>query len=326
MLSTLKFIFASTTIFILIFSAVLITVLNMYKPTFKVSLNDKFIGYFGDYEQFEDVYNTLVNEQIQIDPEVKVYLNSEPVFNNCYIRDSLIAKQNVYTSLREELKEEFTIYNVAIENGKKMTFNSRQEADKYVNDFKAEIPKVKSEVTVEKVESLGEMTSIDVANNIYKDIVSRNKPVVRVAKKYTPAKVSNNKVPQNVAVVASAQGGIWPTSLTRISSPFGWRGSSMHTGIDICGAAGSPIYAYKSGLVVFAGWNGAYGYMLKVDHGGGIATWYAHSSQLLVTAGDTVSQGQTIAKVGTTGWSTGNHLHFEMRINGAAVNPYPYIK
>ena len=99
----------------------------------------------------------------------------------------------------------------------------------------------------------------------------------------------------------------------------------MHTGIDLAGPTGTPVFAYKSGLVVFAGWSGAYGNMLKIDHGNGVATWYAHSSRLLVSAGDTVQMGQIIMKIGNTGWSSGPHLHFEIRVNGTPLNPYGYI-
>ncbi len=326
MLSNLKFMFSTTFLLVLMFSAVLVTVLNTYKPTLKVTLNDKFIGYFSNEEEFEEVYNTLVLEKEQIDPNVKVYLDAEPAFTTCYIRDTLISSQNVYTSLRAEVKTEYTIYNVAINGEKKMTFNSQDDANKYVTNLKKEVPKVKSEVTVEKVPSIGEMTSIELADNIVKDVVSRNKVVVvpTVTIKRTATTTTAN-VSSATANVAAAQGGIWPTTARYISSPFGYRGNSIHTGMDIAGRSGDPIYAYKSGLVTFSGWSGAYGNLVKVDHGNGVMTYYAHCSALLVSAGDTVEMGQTIAKEGTTGNSTGNHLHFEIRINGAPVNPYGYI-
>lgn len=326
-LSTLKFIFSTTFLLVLMFCAVIVTVLNTYKPTLKVSINDKFVGYFSSEEEFENVYVTLVAEKEQIDPNVKVYLDSEPVFMEAYIRDTLITSQNVYTSLRAEVKTEYTIYNVMINGEKKMTFNNQDDANKYVTNLKKEVPKVKSEVTSEKVSDLGEMTSIDLADNIFKDVVSRNKPVIptRTTTVVRTAATTNATVSAATANVAAAQGGIWPTTARYVSSPFGYRGGSLHTGIDIAGRGGDPIYAYKSGLVIFSGWSGGYGYLIKVDHGNGVITYYAHCSKLLVTAGDSVEMGQEIAKEGTTGNSTGNHLHFEIRINGTAVNPYGYI-
>lgn len=124
----------------------------------------------------------------------------------------------------------------------------------------------------------------------------------------------------------------WPSeNSTRVTSPFGNRMHpilkvyKMHTGIDIGAAGGTNILAANSGVVISAGWNDGYGYMVMVDHGGGIVTLYAHSSKLLVKKGDIVSRGQTIALVGTTGMSTGNHLHFEVRVNGQYQNPLNYV-
>ena len=124
----------------------------------------------------------------------------------------------------------------------------------------------------------------------------------------------------------------WPSQAsTYISSPFGNRLHpilkvyKMHTGIDIAAAGGTNILAANSGVVISAGWNNGYGYMVMIDHGGGIVTLYAHSSKLLVKKGDVVTRGQTIALVGTTGMSTGNHLHFEVRVNGAYQNPLNYV-
>lgn len=311
----------------------MITIMNMYKPTLRVSLGDKFVGYFANKQEFDEVYNTLITEKKQVNSNVKVYLDSEPIFETSYIRDSLIAKQNVYTSLRAELKTEYTIYNVAVDGEKKMTFNTEDDANKYASNIKKEVAKLNVEVTSEKVSDLGELTTIERADSILKDLVSRNQPVIIIPT--VPIKktqitykttTTNATASNDIANAAAAQGGIWPTTSRYISSPYGWRGASFHTGTDIAGRSGDPIYAYKDGLVTFAGWNaGGYGYLVKIDHGNGISTWYAHCSKILVSAGDTVSQGQKISLMGTTGYSTGNHLHFEVRISGTPVNSYNYI-
>ena len=124
----------------------------------------------------------------------------------------------------------------------------------------------------------------------------------------------------------------WPSQAsTRISSPFGnrlhpiLRIYKLHTGIDIAAASGTNILAANAGTVISAGWNNGYGYMVMVDHGGGIVTLYAHSSKLLVSKGNVVVKGQAIAKVGSTGMSTGPHLHFEVRVNGIYKNPMDYV-
>ena len=121
---------------------------------------------------------------------------------------------------------------------------------------------------------------------------------------------------------------IWPAS-GRINSYFGGRhifGSySYHSGIDIKVSYGQAIKAADGGTVTFSGWKGTYGKLVIIKHDNGTQTYYAHNSSLLVSAGDKVYQGQTIAKGGSTGRSTGNHCHFEVRVNGTAVNPLNYL-
>lgn len=123
---------------------------------------------------------------------------------------------------------------------------------------------------------------------------------------------------------ASAQGFIWPTSGV-LTSNFGWRWGRMHQGIDIGAGTGTPIASAAPGTVIIAGWNGGYGQMVVVDHGNGVSTAYAHMSSMSVGVGAAVGQGTILGAVGNTGNSTGPHLHFEVRINGGAVDPLPYL-
>ncbi len=120
----------------------------------------------------------------------------------------------------------------------------------------------------------------------------------------------------------------WPVpGVTKITSKFGYRihpisgKRKLHTGLDIGAPTGSNVVAGNDGTVIKSGWNNSYGNVVMVDHGGGIVTLYAHNSRLLVSAGDTVTRGQTIAKSGSTGDSTGPHLHFEVRVNGDYKDP-----
>lgn len=116
-----------------------------------------------------------------------------------------------------------------------------------------------------------------------------------------------------------------------MSSPFGVRidpfvhSPSMHTGMDLHAAAGDPIYATAAGKVIKAGWEGGYGQMVEIDHGEGLSTRYGHMSSIGVTVGQKVRAGQVIGRVGSTGRSTGAHLHYETRINGEAVNPERFL-
>ncbi len=120
---------------------------------------------------------------------------------------------------------------------------------------------------------------------------------------------------------------IWPTN-GEVSSRYGlrWGGSEFHPGIDIAAEMGTPVIATADGVVVDSGWNsGGYGYMVDIDHGNGIITRYAHNSQLAVTEGMQVKKGEVISYVGSTGFSTGPHLHYEVRVNGRTVNPENYL-
>jgi murein DD-endopeptidase MepM/ murein hydrolase activator NlpD len=124
--------------------------------------------------------------------------------------------------------------------------------------------------------------------------------------------------------VPSSQGLIWPVS-GPVTSPFGYRWGRLHAGIDIGVPYGTPIHAAASGTVVLAAWTGGYGNYTCIDHGGGLATCYAHQSSYAVSTGTQVSQGQVIGYVGSTGHSFGPHLHFEVRISGNPVDPLGYL-
>lgn len=335
MLSTLRFVFFTILALVLIFSAVLVTVLNTYKPTVKAYIGGKFVGYFSSEQQFDEVYNDLVTEKQNIDSNVKVYLESEPTFETSYTRDSLISNQNVYTNLRAEMKTEYTVYEVAVDGDNKMKFDTKDDANKYADSLKTEVSKLNVEVKEEKVEEKGEITSIERADVILKDIVDRNKPVE--TPKATITANSSNTTKSNTNSSSNVQkaetigatsvqptgGGVWPTVNRRINCQY--MGYSGHTGIDLGGAIGTAIYAYKSGTVTFAGWGSGYGLHVKIDHGNGMTTYYAHCSELFVSVGQQVTEGQMIAKIGMTGYTTGPHLHFEVRFNGVPTNPYPYI-
>jgi murein DD-endopeptidase MepM/ murein hydrolase activator NlpD len=122
----------------------------------------------------------------------------------------------------------------------------------------------------------------------------------------------------------SSSGFIWPVS-GPVVSPFGMRWGRMHEGIDIAAGSGTPIAAAAAGTVISAGYMGGYGNLVVIDHGGGLATAYAHLSGYAAGYGQSVSQGQVIGYVGCTGHCYGPHLHFEVRVNGAAVDPLGYL-
>jgi murein DD-endopeptidase MepM/ murein hydrolase activator NlpD len=116
----------------------------------------------------------------------------------------------------------------------------------------------------------------------------------------------------------------WPVS-GPVTSPFGWRWGRMHEGIDIAVPSGTPVHASAAGTVIYASWMSGYGNFVIVDHGGGIATAYGHNTSIAVAVGQHVNQGSVIAYSGSTGNSTGPHVHFEVRVNGQAVDPLGYL-
>ena len=124
----------------------------------------------------------------------------------------------------------------------------------------------------------------------------------------------------------SATPSIWPSDGV-VTSRFGWRwgGSDWHPGIDVAADTGTPIVSTAAGVVIASGWNGGYGRQVTVDHGCGITTSYAHASELVVTVGQNVKKGQLVAYVGNSGFSTGPHVHYEVRVNGTAVNPASFL-
>lgn len=126
------------------------------------------------------------------------------------------------------------------------------------------------------------------------------------------------------ALGTSAQGFIWPINGS-VTSPYGYRWGRQHTGIDIDGYTGQPIVSSKEGTVVMASYYSGYGLTVIVDHGGGVATLYAHQSRTAVSNGESVEQGDILGYVGCTGSCTGDHLHYEVRINGNPVDPMNYL-
>lgn len=169
-------------------------------------------------------------------------------------------------------------------------------------------------------------------NNLSEETLPVGEVIVIPEGKTPPSPTVVKKVVSQPAQTSAARpsalrtfnmGMIWPTSGRSISQYFTWR----HTGIDIALPTGNQIYAVDNGVVEKSGWNrGGYGYMILLDHGNGLKTRYAHASKLFVQPGDEVQKGEVIALIGSTGRSTGPHLHFEVIAGGVRVNPFLYVR
>ncbi|WP_414714962.1 murein hydrolase activator EnvC family protein [Sporomusa sp.] len=163
----------------------------------------------------------------------------------------------------------------------------------------------------------------DTAERAYQELMDTSRQIEQMIRRIQSGGSANGPAGGSGAL-------IWPAS-GPITSPFGWRVHPIfgtqryHSGIDIGADYGDSILAADSGTVIFSGWMGGYGKAVIIDHGGGISTLYAHNSELLVEEGYRVQKGQLISRCGTTGYSTGPHLHFEVRENGTPVSPMGYL-
>ena len=205
-------------------------------------------------------------------------------------------------------------------NGFLYKVKSGDTLNKLAQDYKVEL----SEIL--ETNTLNEKSSIVIGQEL---IIPGQKPVQSsvVASSqgsYTGINVIKDIIIPDNAPVANVSGFLWPTPGRRITQYFSLR----HNGLDIGDKIGTPIYAAESGTVEksLSGYNGGYGLYVLLDHGNGVKTRYAHASQLLVSTGEKVEKGQVIALIGSTGRSTGPHLHFEILISGVARNPLDYIK
>lgn len=173
------------------------------------------------------------------------------------------------------------------------------------------------------------------AKNMNKKCKSSNSvSKVRTASGKTPRviqKTENNTDSSDKTVTASSCSvlstfSFYYPSIGRITSTFGSRWGRRHDGIDIAASQGTPIHASADGVVIYAGWESGYGNLVKINHSNQIQTRYGHCSRILVRVGQHVKKGDIIARVGSTGHSTGPHVHFEIRLNGTAKNPLDYLK
>ncbi|WP_408103982.1 M23 family metallopeptidase [Tolypothrix campylonemoides] len=166
------------------------------------------------------------------------------------------------------------------------------------------------------------MNASEILGTMRGTTVTPQLPPLAAVDRYLPRPIDENLAPPST----SATGYMWPAKGV-LTSGFGPRWGRMHKGIDIANGVGTPIYAAAEGVVERAGWNnGGYGYLVDIRHSDGSLTRYGHNSRILVQPGQTIQQGQQISAMGSTGFSTGPHLHFEVHPSGkGAVNPIAFL-
>jgi len=313
-------------------SAILICciVVFLYQPTYSVTLNGEHIGYSKNKSELQSRINEYIdhgdgqNENIAF-----VEVESLPQYRLCLLKKNFTTNDDEIFEKVKQIGTTYYKYYSIIENGEEKVYVGKfEEAEAIINALKEKNSTNVNNISIlEKYEvDLKEFTAKeDAVSKLYTEPVK----TVKVAKKTT--KKTSTKVAAVSAEVGNAKASslgisfINPTSGT-ISSRYGQRWNRSHNGIDVAAPTGTGIYASAGGTVTYSAYNsGGYGYLVKLSHGNGVETYYGHCSQLLVSAGQTVSQGQLIAKVGNTGRSTGPHLHFEVRVSGTPQNPLNYV-
>lgn len=310
----------------------------LYKPTYSVFINGEQVGYTENKSKLQYQINEYVENGDGTNGNVAfVQLANLPEYKLCLLKKNIVANdEEIFNKIKAEGTTYYKYYAIADNQEEKFYVSNFEDAESVVNSLKE-----KNSSNIDNI-SIIEKYETDL-----KELVSSEEAIsklyVEPVKKVTVAKTTSKKTNSsgkyaatgsvNTALTTSSAKASLGISLIRpvsgiITSRFGVGSSirrSSHTGLDIATSTGTPIQAAASGTVTFSGYKGSYGNMIVITHGNGVQTYYGHCSKLYVSAGTSVSQGQTIATVGSTGNSTGPHLHLEVRVNGVAYNPQNYL-
>ena len=294
------------------FLLILAMIFIKYKPAYEVTIAE-------EYEIKSQNDEKIINQEGEYIADVS--LIQEPEYNFKLLKRTSETNSN---DVIEKLKTADTVitykyYEVALNNETKSYVKTLEEAKKVVNEIKEEFADDNLELNLQINEKYTESIENVDTNNLEVATAS----VENAAKEIK----EENENKDALAIVNNIKLSVLPVT-GRITSRYGERSSlrrSTHTGLDIACTTGTDIKVVSNGTVTFSGKKGSYGNLIIVDHGNGVETWYGHCSKLYEKVGNTVNAGDIIAAVGSTGNSTGPHLHFEIRINGECVNPQNYV-
>lgn len=286
-------------------------ILIKYKPMYEVKIEGTTIGYVENKKSLNEKIQKNVENYSKENIE-SAELTATPEYELKLVNKSQDENEDeVIIALQNELEITYKYYEIASNNEVIENVKDEETAEKLVNEIK-ELSNNEVELTInEKTTKALEEIQID---------------DLEVAKENTVEKL-NIDTTESIADINGIKVATLPVTGT-ISSRYGVSSKirvSTHTGLDIAATTGTPIKVVADGTITLAAYSGSYGYLVKVDHGNGVETWYGHTSKMLVKEGQAVKAGNTIALVGSTGNSTGPHLHFEVRINGEHVNPQKYL-
>ena len=299
-----------------------------YKQTYSVSLNGEFIGYTEDKSSLQKRINQYI-ENGEKENVAFVQISQMPQYELCLLKKNITANdEEIYQKVIETGTAYYKYYAVTDSSEEKVYMENFGDAEKVLAQLKEKDSQNKDDLAiVEKYEKEEpEYTNVDSATEKLYEKKPEPKKVIKVARSSSGGAgmyatgLSNSYANLGISLANPVSG--------TITSRFGvTRPGHSHKGIDIGAARGTSIKAAAAGTVTYSsyGYNGGYGNYLIIDHGNGISTAYGHCDSLAVSAGTYVSQGQLVARVGNTGNSFGNHLHFEVRVNGVSYNPLNYV-
>lgn len=313
--------------FFLIVGAVML----IYKPIYSVYLNGELIGYSKDKSKLQSKitsYSEKGDETLNQKNLAFVSIDNMPTYKMCLLKRGITTNDDeIFETVKKTGVPYYKYYAIVNDGDEALYVSSFETAEAIIKDLKKkESDNIKDLSIIEKYEKkLKKFTNKKTAvAKLYKEKkieVVRKQIASRGGSRVSTARnMSSSKVSLGISLIRPVSG--------RISSRFGSISrlrSGAHTGLDIATSRGTAIKAVADGVVVYSGYKGAYGKMVAINHGNNVLTYYGHCSALYASVGKTVRQGEVIAAVGSTGNSTGPHLHLEIRVNGVAYNPQNYL-
>lgn len=304
---------------------ILTAVVLIYKPIYKVTLNGEFIGYCQNKSELQSKINEyLKTGNSNLENIAFAQLDNMPKYEICLLKKDIVTTDDeIYDTIISTGTTYYRYYAILLDNEEKMYVSTLEEAENAIEELKNKDSNNISKISMlEKYEI--ELRDFSTTEQVVSALYEK-KPVV-VQQSSSP--VSYSKSANLSSTVVSLNGVSLSRPVSgRVSSRYGQRWGTTHKGLDIAAPKGTPIYAAGSGKITTSsyGWNGGYGNYVVIDHGSGVTTAYGHCSSLVAKYGQKVNKGDLIAYVGNTGDSQGNHLHFEIRVNGIAQNPQNYL-
>ena len=321
-----------TILFVIATFLIIGTIAFLYKPTYSVYIDGEQVGYTEDRAGLQHRINDYVDNGDGNSSVAFVQVDKLPEYKLCLLKKDIVANDDeIFNKIKDEGVTYYRYYAITDNNEEKAYVGTFEDAEKVISDLKSkDSSNMETVAIVEKYET--EMKDLITADEAVSKLYIEKPKVITVAKKSSSTRYAATGSVNTKGTTSSAKANIGISLIKPISGVitprFGASSSirrSSHTGLDISAPSGTAIKAAAAGTVTFSGYKGSYGNMLVISHGNGVQTYYCHCSKLYVGTGTQVSQGQTIAAVGSTGNSTGPHLHLEVRVNGVAYNPQNYV-